>query len=149
MKIPLQVPAKPKAEFASVGNFEAELKPNSTIEVESRTFADYLISEFDLKEIGASGNTSNSGDNPQPLEAEYPADFPKRKVFIGLNMPFETARNLDREQLIAVNRINDKSADAILAWQPAPPAPVVPVAPAKPGDAADETSDETNEGGQE
>lgn len=127
-------------EYVSQGNYDAELKPNSIIETKSERFADFLTSEYGLEII-----------NPQPVEvpvapenpphdyeAEYPADYPKREVFIGLGMPFETARGLSREQLVTVSGIKDKTADTILSWQPAP---VVPIQP--------EAGSEENNGGQE
>lgn len=136
--IKLKVPAEQKAEFVSQGNFEADLT-KKTVETTSRTFADWLINEHGLTEIGAE-KTEPASEAGQPLpvdfEAQYPADFPKREVFVALGMPFETARYLSREQLIAVNGIKDKTADKILAWQPAPV------------ETTEETGNETN-GGQE
>lgn len=135
------VTKKVPVEYVSQGNYDAELKPNSIIETTSQPFADYLASEYGLKIINPPPVVpGDDSGNPPPrdFEAEYPADYPKREIFIGREMPFETARGLAREQLVTISGIKDKTADSILAWQPAPVAPVQP-----------EAGSEENNGGQE
>jgi len=128
-------------EYISQGNYDAELKPTSIVETKSAAFAEYLASAYGLEIINPQpvvpGDDSGSPP-PRDFEAEYPADYPKREIFIGLKMPFETARGLEREQLVTISGIKDKTADSILAWQPAPVAPVQP-----------DADSEENNGGQE
>jgi len=140
--IKLKVPAKPKSEFVSQGNFGAELKPNGTVETESREFADFLINQYGLTETSAGDSSENDAPPPSGLEAEYPADFPYRNVFISQKIPIETVRGLDREQLISVKGLGAKSADEVLAYAPAPIVPLVPAT-------GDGTLQNSDNGGQE
>jgi endonuclease III len=50
------------------------------------------------------------------FEEQYPEDFPGRAALIEAAIPIVTARNLDREQLIAINGIGAKTADAIIEY---------------------------------
>ena len=122
--IKLKVPAEPKAEYVSVGNYGTELVPNATVEVTHRPFADWLVREHGLEIVSGE---EPAGGQQQPekteeqifaekLEAEYPADFPDRKILIGQKIPIETARGLDRDQLIALKNVGEAKADAILSY---------------------------------
>lgn len=114
-KIKLRVPAEPAAEYVEHGNFKATLDPGTTIEVEDRAFADWLVSEYALEDLTPAAEPAGEPD-VNPLEAEYPADFPDRALLIGNQIPIETARGLDRDQLIALPYIGKKKADAILEY---------------------------------
>ncbi|HQU84501.1 MAG TPA: hypothetical protein PKY59_15290 [Pyrinomonadaceae bacterium] len=102
-------------EYVSHGEDGAELKPDSIIETSSRKFADWLIREYGLEEIQADESTENEAISNE-FETQYPVDFPSRKVFIEKQISVETARNLDRESLIKIDGIAEKSADKILNW---------------------------------
>lgn len=120
-RILLKVPAKPKAEFVSYGNFDAELVPGSTVETTDPQIADWLVSEWGLKEISRETIEKPveepAEDVPTPdLSAEYPEDFPSREALIEANVPFETVKTLDAEQLVGYKGIGAKSAAAIVDY---------------------------------
>lgn len=118
-KIRLKVPSAPAAEFVSQGYLRADLQPDGVVETDSRQFADYLIGEFGLAEIGEPQRSDSSSSEPslkERLEAEYPPDFPRRDVFIEMEMPLATVRGLTREQLVDLNGIAEKTADKVLAF---------------------------------
>jgi hypothetical protein len=99
-------------EFVSQGNHVADLAPDSTVTTKSRLFADWLIGELGLEEVEPVNEQASSAS---PLDAEYDADFPGRKVFISLGIPFETVKGLSREKLIEINGIGPRTADEVLA----------------------------------
>lgn len=68
MSIKLKVPAKPAAEFVSHGNFSVELKPKSVISVKDRRFADWLVTEYALAEVGGEENSQPAGGDQQSEE---------------------------------------------------------------------------------
>lgn len=110
-----EVKVRQSIEYVSHGEHGAELKPNSIVETTSRKFADWLIREYGLEEVQADEpNENDSGNNE--FEEQYPADFPARKVFIEKQISIETARNSDRESLIKIEGIAEKTADKILIW---------------------------------
>ncbi|KAK0039548.1 hypothetical protein Bpfe_031033 [Biomphalaria pfeifferi] len=110
-----EVTVRQRIEYVSQGEHGAELKPDSIIETSARKFADWLIREYGLEEIQSAEAVENDAASNE-FEAQYPADFPARKVFIENQITIETARNLDRESLIKIDGIAEKSADKILNW---------------------------------
>lgn len=119
-KIKLKVPGEPKAEMVAQGNFYAELEPNSTIEVEDRDFADWLVNAHGLTETTEAKPAPTGQTETEKLLAEYPADFPHRKVLVNAGIPYQTTIGLDRDALIAVNGIGKSYADEILAFEAEP-----------------------------
>ncbi|MEO8650496.1 MAG: hypothetical protein ABI539_15140 [Acidobacteriota bacterium] len=117
--IKLRVPAEPKAEFVSHGNLGVDLVPGSAIETPDRRFADWLIEHYELEEIGTEKVGDPDGDGAAE-ESEndlgYPADFPSRDALITAEVPYETAINLNAEQLAEYKGIGPKTADAIVAY---------------------------------
>lgn len=68
--IKLKVPSKPTAEYVSVGNNHATLKPGSVITVDNRRFADFLVNEYALAEVdGESEPSAVSGEQEETAEA--------------------------------------------------------------------------------
>ncbi|MBK8810716.1 MAG: hypothetical protein IPN69_08285 [Acidobacteria bacterium] len=64
--IKLKVPKrKDLPEFVNQGNFSAELQPGKTIETISRTFADFLVREFGLKELSPNDETEAANTDQQ------------------------------------------------------------------------------------
>lgn len=118
MKIKLNVPSKPGADKVSVGNFEAELKPNSIITVENRRFADHLIENFGLTETGKKSSGDDGDGDGGENQFGYPAGFPGRDALEAAKIPFETVKGLTLEQLVAVKGIGEKTAESILAFEP-------------------------------
>lgn len=106
-QIKLRVPSKPAAEYVSQGNHSAELIPKSVITVDNRRFADFLVNEYACAEV--------DGDH-DPFEDEYAADFPGRKVFIAAKTPIVDLRMMDRDQLLAIEGVGEKTADGILEY---------------------------------
>lgn len=121
-------------EYLSQGNEAVTLVLGETVEVENRRFADWLVRECGLVVIEA------------PLDDEYPADFPHRKIFIKLLMPIEYVRTLERDVLIAIKGINEKGVDAVLEYFAAQ----VPVEPVNEENTEDDTDNgsEADNGGE-
>ena len=124
-KIRLQVPdVVPEGfpEFLSHGNFEATLTPGSTVETVHRGFADVLVRDYGLVEAVSGQHSAVSPDKDQRSKIEdqsddqFPDDFPRRELFAGQEFSLETLRGFDRDQLIALPGIGEKTADAILEY---------------------------------
>lgn len=115
----LQVPADKPAgfpEFVTQGNFQADLT-QETVETTEANFARWLVAEYGLEDVTPEVADDDGGaDEPSAVPGEYPEDFPRREVLIENNISIDTARGLDRDQLIALNGIGEKSADAILEF---------------------------------
>lgn len=115
-KIKLRVPAddpegfgdkNPYPEYISQGNHAAELPRGEVIEVASRPFADWLVRTYDLEDLTPPEN---------PVGNDYPEDFPRREVPVGLGVSITDLRTYDRDALIAIDGIGAKTADAILEY---------------------------------
>src|SRR5689334_11102147 len=103
--ITLKVPAEPKAESGSHGNFDADLVPGETIEVSNERFANFLISEYDLEEVDRRDVETSEEPAAETESADevtllsYPDDFPGREALTEARVPFDTAKTLTAEQL--------------------------------------------------
>lgn len=111
-KFKLRVPAAedlPEGfpEYVEQGYLSTELPRGEVIEVADERFAHWLVRDLGLELV----------EEPQsdPQTGEYAADFPGRVVLMKLGVTPAKVRELDREQLIALDGIGEKTADAILA----------------------------------
>ena len=129
--IRLKVPSKPEAEFVSHGNFDFELVPGSTIEVQNEGVARWLVDTHGLEEVGrelvedttpspeAGATPPKTGGEPEEefdFAAGYPDDFPSRDALIAAEVPYATAVTLNAEQLVQYKNIGPKTADAIVQY---------------------------------
>ena len=73
-QIKLRVPSKPAAEYVEHGNYNAVLKPKSVIAVSDRRFADWLVLEFGLAEVGGKTAVTETEDEPGDSNEEPLAD---------------------------------------------------------------------------
>lgn len=106
LRVPADVP-EGFPEYVSQGNLATDLPRGEVIEVSDRAFADWLVRELGLESLRPVES---------PLEADYPADFPRREIFIALGIAAIDARGLDRDGLIALNGVGEKTADAVLEY---------------------------------
>jgi hypothetical protein len=121
--ISLKVPAEPKAESVSHGNFDADLTPGETIETSDERIANWLKADYDLKETGreevkaAEPAPEETPETPaEDLAAGYPEDLPGREALIAAEVPVSTVRSLTAEQLAGYKGIGPKTADAIVEY---------------------------------
>jgi hypothetical protein len=122
--ISLKVPAEPKAESVSHGNFNADLTPGETIETTDERIANWLVSDYDLTEIDRRDvpdqPAAETETAPEPaaedLAAGYPDDLPGRDALITAEVPVSTAKTLSVEQLAEYKGIGPKSAAAIVEY---------------------------------
>jgi hypothetical protein len=122
--ISLKVPAEPKAESVSHGNFNADLTPGETIETTDERIANWLVSAYDLTEIDrrdvpdqpAAGTETVAEPAAEDLAAGYPDDLPGRDALITAEVPVSTAKTLSVEQLAEYKGIGPKSAAAIVEY---------------------------------
>lgn len=63
-----------------------------------------------------SSNKEKSSGEKEKSYGNYPDDFPMAQILHGLNIKFEDAAKMTREELIGLEGIGDKSADKILAY---------------------------------
>lgn len=62
-------------------------------------------------------DTAGGGSQPAGSETgEFPDDFPMAQVLHGLGLKYEEVSKMNRDDLIALKGIGEKSADAILAY---------------------------------
>jgi hypothetical protein len=122
--ISLKVPAEPKAESVSHGNFNADLTPGETIETTDERIANWLVNNYDLTEIDRRDvpdqPAAETETAPEPaaedLAAGYPDDLPGRDALITAEVPVSTAKTLSVEQLAEYKGIGPKSAAAIVEY---------------------------------
>jgi hypothetical protein len=122
--ISLKVPAEPKAESVSHGNFNADLTPGETIETTDERIANWLVSDYDLTEIDrrdvpdqpAAVTETVAEPAAEDLAAGYPDDLPGRDALITAEVPVSTAKTLSVEQLAEYKGIGPKSAAAIVEY---------------------------------
>jgi hypothetical protein len=122
--ISLRVPAEPKAESVSHGNFDAELVPGETIETTDERIANWLVSDYDLTEIDRRDvpdqPAAETETAPEPaaedLAVGYPEDLPGRDALIAAEVPLSTAKSLSAEQLAEYRGIGAKTAEAIVNY---------------------------------
>ncbi len=91
-------------EYISQGEHSVTLAPGDTVEVDSRRFADWLVRELGLVDV-----------TPAATDG-FPEDLPGRNVLIRENLTIEAVKEYTREQLIALDGIGEKTADAIIAY---------------------------------
>ena len=122
-EIKLKVPENPKSEFVAQGNFHAELKPNSTIEVTSRKFADFMIENYGLTEIKPKAKAQKE-EKVNPFAASYPANFPGVDALAAAEIPYGSVQGLTKEQLVKIPNLGAATADQILSFKPVSLVPV-------------------------
>jgi hypothetical protein len=123
--ISLKVPAEPKAESVSHGNFNADLTPGETIETTDERIAFWLVSEYGLKEVGreevkteepAAETQTAAEPAAEDLADGYPEDLPGRDALIAAEVPLSTAKTLSAEQLAEYKGIGPKTAESIVEY---------------------------------
>jgi|GEM_PF-6478357 len=122
-KIILRVPEHDDGglpEYVSHGNFGAALARQETVQVTDARFADWLASTYGLRPVTDAGHASS--------------EIPGYAALVSAGISIEAAADMTKEQLIAVNGIGAKTADAILKFFAETPSD---------GDNNDEQTDET------